>query len=269
MPTVTFGTPVPLEPETTSPENLSSEPVDKVNPVTTLATTKSKSPALLSDALRAKFASMMEGDIESTDIKKVFLGIVQGTGPMVRKLGYGTWHYAGEHSLGKDPIKLVFCPPARKYFLEDPSDEQRKQDPNRIPKKFKELAVAIQQGFSLDAERGDNKIVRAALLDVFLVLPASHPLSENASFTVKNEKTGIDESYIEATWNVKKGAYQTVVGTLNRDLSRWLKGDYRNGFYEVAIVDKAWEKNTWVEPTMKAAGRVPAEILAQIKGEIE
>src|SRR5690606_12994937 len=114
------------------------------------------------------------------------------------------------HDLGTQ-IDVIFTK-VEKYFIEDlPEDAPD----GVLPKRFDSLAEAERAGYSLRAERGDKKIVKAGRFHLFIVLPADHPAAESADFVVNGS------AYISAIANWKKGAYRAVIRVLTNDTTRW------------------------------------------------
>lgn len=188
------------------------------------------------------------GDFEAGDMGSKWLNLV----PRAAEEGIpGNYRLAREHDLG-DSVNVVFRKVA-KFFLEDLSTEQ--VTAGKTAERFDRLEVAQKAGFTLQGVKGQNKICKAADIDLFVQLPADHPA---ADFVVGAH------GWAAAKFRVKKNGFTAVVNTLTRDWVGWLKGDLSSGVYVLGREMAEYLKFKWYSPTVKPAGKLDEETHAAL-----
>jgi hypothetical protein len=200
--------------------------------------------------LNPEVEAQFDGEFVREDLGTKWLNLVPKSADEASLVGH--FLLDREHDLGESVEVIVRK--VKKFYLEDQSDDQNKE--GEMPKSFYKIAHAEEQGFSLRGKKGENKVVPAAYLDVFVKLTEEHP---SADFVAGGF------GWASAKIKVKKGGYRATVLILSRDLGGFLKGDLRNGTYTLSSHLAKWDRYSWYEPRLKVAGRTPDEVLQTLK----
>jgi len=157
----------------------------------------------------------------------------------------GKFVYDKGESLG-DTLRVIVTR-MRKYYL-DNTDYGSGDIPNRYAN-MTEVRAAGQVGNVVDVVDVD-----------MLVLSATDEQYERCTFTDSE-----DHGYYPVRMTVRGGNLLSFVGVVVRDLAGWLKGCMETGFYEIRSVKKTNAKGTWYAVAAKAAGKVPEDLVNQIR----
>lgn len=135
----------------------------------------------------------------------------------------------------------------RKYYL-DNTEYGSGEIPNRYAN-MTEVRAAGQVGNVVDVVDVD-----------MLVAAVNDHQYERCTFTDSE-----DHGYYPVRMTVRGGNLLSFVGVVVRDLAGWLKGCMETGFYEIRSVKKTNAKGTWYAVAAKAAGKVPEDLVNQIR----
>lgn len=190
----------------------------------------------------------LEGEWASRDAAIPHLSLVQRTSKALEtNPGWlGTFVYnKDEESLGTT-LKVIVVR-MRKYYEQD-----LEFGSGELPKRYA----------SMDEVRaaGDVGAVKDVADVDMLVLADTPERYERCTFTDSE-----DNGFYPVRMTVRSGNMASFVGVVIRDLAGWLKGSMESGFYTISAVKKSNAKGTWHAIVARPAGKVPEDLVKQIR----
>lgn len=219
-------------------------------PVTALAVTDTDTDLVDDGSARRGLSSVrgLEGEWESRDAAIPHLSLVQRTSKVLEAnpAWLGTFVYnKDEESLGTTLEVIVVN--MRKYYEQD-----LEFGSGELPKRYA----------SMDEVRAAGEV--GAVKDVadvdMLVMADTPERYERCTFTDAD-----DTGYYPVRMTVRSGNMASFVGVVIRDLAGWLKGSMESGHYTLSAVKKSNAKGTWYALVARPAGKVPEDLVNQIR----
>ncbi len=219
-------------------------------PQTPVTESAESAPSVQTTALSTFGSSgQFEGEFDASDVNIPYLALVNKSGKLIDDFpnSLGNFIFDKSFDLGK-PISIIVAK-VRKYFVESVDF-----DDDILPKRFETKAEAVESGLDY-YEQAD--------LDLLVEVDAD----SDSDFASMAQFEHEEKAYILARYSVKKGGYKATVGILARDIRGFLGGDLASGRYELTSAKRAYKQNTWMEPRIRACGKLSPELRSLIQAE--
>jgi len=214
----------------------------------------------------------LEGDIDRDDLVIPYFSLVGKTGQLSDHFTPGSFVFNKEHVLsdGKEPL-LITALSLKKSWVEDIDF-----DPEIMPKRWDNLADAMEEGYSKEWGAEKRVVPQAAIL---LLVPIS---SEYASFeapkhlhqvlTEQAQRVFRGEpvfGFARALYICQGGAYNAVAKPLiTATTSGHLRGGVHHGAWTITSYLRSNNKNSWYAPKLAAAGKHSPEFVKWLEEEV-